>query len=82
VWSLGLLLTTLIVVGAGARLASWGAGALLAGVPAGSAIVLAAAMRAPALGVLLLGWVVCLLLLVRRLVAPDVSLWLQRFRSP
>jgi chlorobactene glucosyltransferase len=78
---MGLAVVTLLVAVAGARIASWRAGVVVAGVLLGGVIVLAAGMEAPRLDTIGVVWAVGAVVLARRSIAQVMGPWFERFRS-
>jgi chlorobactene glucosyltransferase len=76
-----LVLAALVLIVVSARLFPWRVAIALASVLLGSIFLLAAWMSAPALDILLLGWVAGLALAASRSVAQSLIPWLQRLRS-
>jgi hypothetical protein len=79
---IALVLLAFLLIGVSARLFAWRVAAAIASALLGSVLLLTASTYAPALDMLLLGWVAGIVLLSSRSVARVVIPWLQRLRSP
>jgi chlorobactene glucosyltransferase len=77
-----LVLLAILLVGVSVRLFPWRVVAAIASALLGSVLLITAGTYAPALDMLLIGWVAGIVLLSSRSVARAIIPWLQRLRSP